>query len=244
MQMPSRQQLRDWFGQINSLLPNTNLWLALFTGMLVVVAGLQTCILSSTDAALHKSADAVSDAAKAVSRSVDIAEATERAWIAPVRFALAAPADSDDPLKVRVSYQNVGREPARSAKNWLGYGYIPLSPPLPSPANWGELPGWYASPAVQPKEICEHLGKIHKTSVVYPSTTIGFSIDTTKDPALPIPVEEIKQQHAVYFVVGCFSYETVGRTRFSSFCAFLAPSAAKDFAEWGFNACPVGNDDY
>jgi hypothetical protein len=49
MQVPSHQQLRDWFGQIISLLQNTNLWLALFTAMLVIVAGLQTCILRTAN---------------------------------------------------------------------------------------------------------------------------------------------------------------------------------------------------
>jgi hypothetical protein len=47
MPVPSRQQLRQWFGEVIPFLANANLSLALFTGMLVVVAGLQTCILIS-----------------------------------------------------------------------------------------------------------------------------------------------------------------------------------------------------
>jgi hypothetical protein len=76
-------------------------------------------ILRDQVAALKKSAEGSEKAADATKRSVEIAEATQRAWIAPVKFEFAKPVDAEDPLRVRVFYQNIGREPAKAAKNWL-----------------------------------------------------------------------------------------------------------------------------
>jgi hypothetical protein len=57
----SGNQWRDRLRLVHRLFADP-LWLSLFTLMLAVVAGLQTCILNSSDKALSKAADAAKDA--------------------------------------------------------------------------------------------------------------------------------------------------------------------------------------
>jgi len=54
----------------------------------------------------------------------------------------------------------------------------------------------------------------------------------------------VRAGKAVYIVGICFSYETFGKTRFSSLCMYLDPEQGRPLADWGFAACPVGNDDW
>jgi hypothetical protein len=84
-----------------------------------------------------------------------------------------------------------------------------------------------------------------------------MSIDTSKyhidkqvaarlgiDPNNPLPVDDIKSAKAIYFIVGCFSYESLGTARHSSFCALANPEGGGSIDRWQFSACPVGNDDW
>jgi hypothetical protein len=194
--------------------------------------------------------------AASAKRSVTLAETSQRAWIAPINFRLVDLADTDDPLKVRVTYQNVGREPAKNVRNWTATGFIPLSPVITD--RWIELGSWYTAPNVQAKVICSRVGDTKNAGVVYPSATSAMSVDTVKysvdkniaaslgiSPNIPLPVDDIKAAKAVYFVIGCFSYDTLSITRYSSFCAFLNPAGGgKDISQWAFSSCPVGNDDW
>jgi hypothetical protein len=71
------------------------------------------------------------------------------------------------------------------------------------------------------------------------AATLRISADTS------LPTEDIRAATAIYFIIGCFSYDTLGIERFSSFCAFLNPSGGgKDISQWTFSACPLGNDDW
>jgi hypothetical protein len=222
-------------------MPRAEFWLALFTGFLVLETYFAIKISSNTDKSLGK-------ASEAAEKANDLNASGLRAWIAPTRFAFVNLADAEDPLKVRVFYQNVGRSPARELKSWVNVGYIAEPPPLPPAAQWAEIATWHTQTILQPKEMCSHMATISKTSVAYPSSTSGFSIDASRSATnnITIPVDAVRNQKAIYVVLGCFSYETAGSTRYSSFCAFLTPEGGggKDLAQWGCSACPVGNDDW
>ncbi|MFZ0509260.1 MAG: hypothetical protein WAM29_14610 [Methylocella sp.] len=178
-------------------------------------------------------------------------EQNQRAWIAPLKFSFVNLNDATDPLKVRILYQNIGRESAKTLKNVRKIGYIRTPNPA-SPAKWDELPVWESEKSFRRDEICKGITEIHKTSVVYPSPTFAFAIDigmsedaTFPNSLIPVLFNEVKEQHTVLFVTGCFSYKTMNRTRYSTFCVYLNPAAGgKDINEWGFSVCPIGNDDY
>jgi hypothetical protein len=87
--------------------------------------------------------------ANAANKSADLAEAAARAWVAPIRFEFAHPADLTDPLKVRVFIQNVGREPARALTHRLGTAVIE-SPSLPV-ARWDALPELMLNASMEPR---------------------------------------------------------------------------------------------
>jgi len=177
-------------------------------------------------------------------------EHTQRAWIAPVGFKFANLNDATEPLKVRVSFQNIGREPAKSLKQWLQFGYVRATS-LP-PAQWLDLPIWKTQKEFQRAEICKGIAGVNNTGVAYPTPTFAFTVDANKgkdanypDSLIPVLFTEVKAQQTMLLVTGCFSYETMNRTRHSTFCVFLNPaSGGRDITEWSFSACPVGNDDY
>ena len=192
--------------------------------------------------------------AEAALRSADVAEAGARAWIAPVTFALRNLADAAEPLTVRVSYQNVGRQPARNISNWDTLDYI--SSTNSSPVQWAEKSEWQDANRFAAKELCKRI-VADKTSDLYPSSiptlaldvrgnnTVGFDkFPVAGSFAYWVLVTQIKEQHAILIAKGCFVYDTLGKTRHSAFCAFLQPSPGKKIDAWEFNMCPVGNDDF
>jgi hypothetical protein len=209
--------------------------------MLVVTAIIQHYDTIDAIRATNRFADAAEAQASAANKSADLSESAARAWVAPIRFEFAHPTDAADPLKVRVAIQNVGREPARALTHYLGTGVI-NSPSLPV-AQWSELPDWAGSTFLEPHEICKALKESANYAAIYPSTSSSFLFDIPIVSQLP--VDEIEHKRTVYFVGGCFSYESLHRRRYTTFCAFPNPEGHGDnFAEWPFSACPKGNDDY
>ncbi len=185
---------------------------------------------------------------KLIAANEKLANATEnagRAWIAITKFSFVNLNDAKDPLKTSVFYQNVGREPARAVRNRQIRGYlrntiVPFS-------KWNFLPIWH-QPDFEPKKICADVDQSESTSVIYPSSTFGFSItidnpDNIPEDVIPIATDEVKKRTTMHFVMGCFSYETLKQTKHSSFCAFLNPNNGA-IDTWVYSACPVGNDDY
>jgi hypothetical protein len=171
--------------------------------------------------------------------------ASQRAWVAPIRFVFADLNNAQQPLRVRMTYQNVGREPARNVRNYLTAGYI-RNPIPPSPKEWGNNRTWFSMEAIKPRSMCGGTAP-DKNSVIYPSPTIGFDIEMGDPPDgadVQALFEEVKNKKSIYFVAGCLSYETVKERRSSAFCAMLMPVEGKEISQWQFSACPIGNDDF
>jgi hypothetical protein len=144
-----------------------------------------------------------------------------------------------------MTYQNVGREPARNVRNYLYSGYI-RNPVPPLPKDWANNPTWPTIDAIWPKNMCSRVTP-NKNSVIYPSPTTGFEIEIGDTPIgadAQTLFEEVKNKKSIYFVAGCLSYETVKERRNSAFCAVLNPVEGKEIGQWQFGACPVGNDDF
>jgi hypothetical protein len=226
---------------------------AAFTLALDVLAGCQLLEMRKVYEPIKEQAVAAKTASDAAIRQSENSDKaliqSQRAWVAPLKFSFVDLGNTVEPLKVRILYQNIGHEPAKSVKTWLNSGYI--RDPIPSEAfRWSDISTWYGAKEFQPDELCKRVGEDRKTSVAYPSPTFAFTIDVGNPANIPaslIPIlfSEVKDQRTVFFVSGCFSYETMNRTKYSTFCAFLNPAGGgKDITEWAFSACPVGNADY
>jgi hypothetical protein len=119
---------------------------------------------------IKDSADAAKTSADAARRSVDVAEDGVRAWIAPTNFSFVDLNNANDPLRVRVSYQNVGREPAIKVKNRSPSAII-----TNVTEQWGTLSNWHEE-MFKPENICVDMNKTDVTSVVYQTTNVSAEI--------------------------------------------------------------------
>ncbi len=136
-----------------------------------------------------------------------------RAWVVPTNVRFENLNDPDDPLRVRVDFQNVGREPGEDLKNSL----LPRWSTIPIPENTRpqDLPWWFSESTLSPENVCADAEKTWVTSIVYPTANPIFFIDTTKNESTP--VADIKAGQKLLIISGCFVYETVGLTKHTAF---------------------------
>jgi hypothetical protein len=187
---------------------------------------------------IKDSADAAKTSADAARRTVDVSEDGVRAWIAPTNFSFVDLNNANDPLRVRVSYQNVGREPAIKVKNRSPSAII-----TNVTEQWGTLSNWHEE-MFKPENICVDMNKTDVTSVVYPTTNVSAEIyiPTFDKMDRSTLLTRVKEQRAIYIVMGCFTYETLKNEKYSAFCGVLMPDTNKDISNWHFGPCPAGNE--
>jgi hypothetical protein len=60
---------------------------------------------------------------------------------------------------------------------------------------------------------------------MYPIPGFNFSLDTDKSNTnnIDAKIQQLKDESAIYIVHGCFYYETMGKQRFTAFCAYPSP---------------------
>lgn len=214
-------------------------------GTAIVTAGVLTYQLIE----MRKAYGPLKDSADAAKLAANSAQDSVRAWVGAISFAFVD-LKSDDPLKVRVTYQNVGKEPAEDVALSVSSSFM-IRPTYPVEL-WKDLPDWHAQKALESETQCKKTRSVNIRSTVYPSNSFGYFADTAKIVHMPgLPDSDIpnlfgwtKRETVIYIVNGCISYKTEGKRRYSSFCAFLNPAEGGPMAKWPFSACPVGNKDY
>jgi hypothetical protein len=92
--------------------PRAEIWLALFTGVLVIETGISLRLLSTSDEALNRAAEAADKSATISDRLREITEETDRAWVGPTNAAIDGSVEIDKPIKVSIDYANSGKRPA------------------------------------------------------------------------------------------------------------------------------------
>jgi hypothetical protein len=167
--------------------------------------------------------------------------ASQRAWIAPIRFTLANPLDSDKQPVVRIGFQNVGREPAVNVRNILhtAHGDVVVT----HDTDFLGLRLW-SLPLFKPETSCDEAGKQTANTVVYPSQLPSPSYSTEVEATNTLTAANLRIGHGLLIVFGCFVYDTVNETRHSAFCEYLGTDLDQTPATWQFRACPVGNKEY
>lgn len=219
--------------------------LAVISFLGFVAAILQWRALIGADERASETISALRDQGTTMRDQLAEMQNERRAWIAPVGLTFIDPNDTVYPLRVRVSYRNIGQEPAKGVRSWVDGGVIG-DVPLPAPIYWDTLPGWHTYTEIKPHNICKHLDETNTHAVLYPSNTgETASLSTNEDQPLKRHVENIRSEHEIFIVIGCFSYTTIGQQKFGTFCFYLYPiPGIKDLTKWQFASCPVGNDDF
>jgi len=169
-------------------------------------------------------------------KMVAAASAQERAWVGPYNAKLESPRPPalDKDWTITIDYQNTGREPARKFTALLDQFVGD-----PTDNIEGQV---MSARIVEDVQQCRQETTSGPAEVIYPiSIGLGGSGYIRK---VTIPKSEIDQQvvdgtKSIY-VVGCFSYLTLGQVRHSAFCFFFNNGTS---SVDNLNICPGADAD-
>jgi len=180
---------------------------------------------------IHHMADAASQATdiarQANETNKELLAVDRRAWIAPKSADLAGPVEAGKPLAFTVTYGNTGKEPATDLAI-SGVGSL-----TPAPAN-----GAWDTFVVSENQACQGIATIADGPVVFPSAIDAYSYRFSTSASLMDAT--VLSGSQVFYVEGCFAYDTAGDTHLSAYCFYLRPDATQPPQNWTFRPCPGG----
>ena len=185
---------------------NANLWLVLGTWALAVVG-----ILS------------LRDSADSISRS-------QRAWAGPNGASIDGSVSQGQPVAVKISVINTGREPARN--------FVYQLTPIIASADDSTASGWLSTNIRQSVAACLKSQSIPGAQVLFPSTGFGGGFVFSQQFPKEMITKEIVDGTFVLVVEGCLIYDAANKTRHSTFCYFYRGKATKPD---NLNLCSGGN---
>jgi hypothetical protein len=150
-----------------------------------------------------------------------------RAWIAPKSADLAGAVEAGKPLAFTVTYGNTGKEPATD----LAISGVGALAPAPANGAWETL-------VVGENQACQGIQTIADGPVVFPSAIDAYSYRLTTSASLMDPT--VLSGTQVFYVEGCFAYDTAGDTHVSAYCFYLRPDPGTPPQSWTFRPCPGG----
>jgi hypothetical protein len=165
--------------------------------------------------------------------------AANRAWLAPSSFEMSGAIEDGAP-KIVVHFQNIGRFPATDASTSIGVVAFPLAKPLKSRKEYPATDSWVVSMNVF-VNACVKNAPLADMAVVYPSAQIESNAEG--EMSGPWKKDELLSGQSIMVVVGCFTYNTIGKTFHSGFCRYYFPVVGAPSKTWPPLACPVGNYD-
>jgi hypothetical protein len=214
---------RPWWFQEQDPLAKFTGWVAIYTGILVLVSALQFCTLQSTDRTTHEALIAAN-----------------RAWIGPTATTVPSLPNGQG-FDVTVQYQNTGRQPAFN----LVIAHVIKTY---SKNEWGNgAVGIAATQIIANGQSCLKIKKlIEHTQVAYPSSGLtgsGYSmrIDTNNptEQNKVLADADISSGNKIFVVQWCFIYLSLTEVHHSTACYFYQ---AKVSTLPNLNICQTGND--
>jgi hypothetical protein len=187
------------------------------------VVGLIAIFVSNSDAA---------DQRKTMGQQLDVMQADQRAWVAPVVAVLDEPISVGKPIKYGIQFQNTGKQPGLDGNILLEFSGFIEAPT--------EGKTWFDNVPRIPNTVCQRTPTIPGYLAIYP--TYNSSPMSHFTSAGPIDLQPIIDGKRSFFVQGCYTYKTVGKPHSSAFCFFLEPDTNKPSDRWSFKFCPGGND--
>lgn len=177
---------------------------------------------------LADAASAATDMARQANETnKELLAVDRRAWIAPKSADLVGTVEAGKPLAFTVSYGNTGKEPATDLAV-SGVGSL-----APAPAN-----GAWDTFAVSENQACQGIETIADGPVVFPSAIDAYSYRFSTSATLIDAT--VLSGAQVFYVQGCFAYDTAGDTHLSAYCFYLRPDASQPPQNWTFRPCPGG----
>jgi hypothetical protein len=200
--------------------------LAVATGLLVWVAYWQWDALEKTDTTLNKTL-----------------VAANRAYIAPGQITFIDLPQEKTEIRLQLTYENIGREPAIKLGRWVLFGTANVDA-MAVPNNDPILAAKKAADEIEksiPDDPCKVADTFRYLGVIFPSHTTRPSA-TIFVPAKYMTANVVSGKD-ILIVKGCFVYDTFGYRRESRYCYWYWAGAPKFIQEKPiFQACEIGND--
>jgi len=207
------------------LMSKPNWLVAIATIVYTIVATGQWLTMKATLDAANSSSDQTRDMVEAAKQQASAAAAmaevaksnlisSERAWVGPNNASIENWTDADKPLRVNVTYQNTGREPATQFSKSLILTYFEKDD-----IENGNL-------TIRARQIFDDCNRIVLSTagdVAFPST--GFNTYNFFNTASDEDSKALRADlNSVLIIQGCFVYKTVESVHRTNFCFYFKPS--------------------
>jgi hypothetical protein len=178
-----------------------------------------------------------------ISTLIDARKATveaNRAWVAPRSAYLRRAFVLNDHPVFRVTYDNVGRQPALNSEMWWRVNIVDADLLVRSLKDAS-----LAETAFGRNIACDQHSAHKGSEVIWPSRKPeSYSNAYVGNPTDPIITDEVLDGRAAVVVHGCIFYETFHEVHRSAFCFWFrqVPPAYMVTTTTAAIICPIGND--
>ena len=170
-----------------------------------------------------------------------------RAWISIVEITLLNTLQVSSGIALRISFQNVGKDPASKTRSRVSIQLFPAH-------EVGDIVTW-SNPDVNNCILGSEFTEGH---VIFPSGIMGARSETVslkfdKIPfwhngqiyQIPASVDMAKEMVVcsyIVFINVCMVYNSAGKRHYTRFCDYLDPVIDKPLDQWAIKECPNGNE--
>lgn len=186
-------------------MPTADSWLAIFTFIVAVETLLTIRILSKTDAALHKTAEATAGIRQ-------LTELDDRAWVAPEPPNFTAMPTTGQPMSIRIGHANVGRTPADNMR----MSFVFDQERAPESHDFGDLE------SIQ-ENFCETNPPLITLGPSYPFRGSASYFTSTRAQKI-LWSEDLANQKQLLRLRECFSFTTFGKSHRVWACYVFVPA--------------------
>lgn len=165
-------------------------------------------------------------------------EHSQRAWVVPTGAKIDGPVEVGKVLRLKVLFENVGKEPAINMIHGWTWRTINISPNAHGePYLDRDNVAWPRLDADACKvSVAERDGRPIYPTGRYEDIRYTF----TGGEAGQIP-QSLLDRKTTIVVFGCFKYEAFGKERLSPYCLYFQPHRTRPIESWTFEFCPYGD---
>jgi hypothetical protein len=172
---------------------------------------------------------------------IDARKATveaNRAWVAPRSAYLTQPFVLNEHPVFRVTFDNVGKEPAPNIQTWWLVKIVDANLLVPSLKE----PNLFES-AFGKNQACDGHTSREAGETLWPSEKLeSYTQFYVPNPNDPVITQEVLDGRAAVVVQGCVLYETFNKLHQSAFCFWFRQVPPTMTISHSAMICPIGND--